>query len=132
LTARCEVFYTPHSRPYAEAVKRCNLYADAGADCVFVPGLAGRDVIRSFVRDANAPVNIVTETAETRLSVAELAELGVKRISTGGSLARACFGLLERSASEIAETGQFEYLDHAITDPEIDSFFRNGGPAKPR
>ena len=104
LTGRCEVFCTDLPQAYAQAVDRCNRFVEAGADCVFVPGLAGCDNIRNFVRDVDAPLNMVAGLAEPRLSVAELADLGVRRISTGGSLARACFGLLKREAEVLART----------------------------
>lgn len=126
LTGRSEVFCTDLPQAYAQAVDRCNRFVEAGADCVFVPGLTGRDNIRNFVRDVDAPLNMVVGLAEPRLSVAELADLGVRRISTGGSLARACFGLLKRAADELASTGRFDYLEDAISDPDIDTFFRTG------
>lgn len=130
LTARCEVFCTDLERPYAIAVERCNRFAEAGADCVFAPGLVGRDDIKRFVNDVTVPVNMVVGLAKPQMSVAELQDLGVRRISTGGSLARACFGYLKRIAEEIAINGQFGYLDDAIADPDIDTFFRTGTHAR--
>ena len=126
LTARCEAFFTDIPQPYEQAVDRCNRFVEAGADCVFVPGLAGREQIAAFVRDVDAPLNMVTGLAEPRLGVRELEDLGVKRISTGGSLARACFGLLKRAAEEMGSTGRFDYLEGAIADGDIDAFFRDG------
>ena len=126
LTARCEVFCTDLPQAYVQAVDRCNRFVEAGADCLFVPGLAGRDNIKNFVRDVDAPLSMVAGLAEPRLSVAELGDLGVRRISTGASLFRACFGLLKQAAEELHGSGSFGYLDGAIPDPHIDAFFRDG------
>ncbi|MDH3743191.1 MAG: isocitrate lyase/phosphoenolpyruvate mutase family protein [Hyphomicrobiales bacterium] len=130
LTGRCEVFCTDLPQAYAQAVDRCNRYVEAGADCVFVPGLTGAENIKNFVRDVDAPLNMVAGLADPRLTVAELADLGVKRISTGGSLARACFGLLKQAAEDLASTGRFDYVEQAISDPGIDTFFRTGAHAE--
>ena len=129
LTARCEVYFADLDKvhgenPYSEAVRRANLYREAGADCIFIPGPSDKDTIAGLVRDIPAPISVVTGLGESQLSVAQLADLGVRRISTGGSLARACFGLLRRSADEIFETGTFGYLRDAISDPDINAFFR--------
>lgn len=130
LTGRCEVFCTDHPQAYAQAVNRCNRYVEAGADCIFVPGLAGAENIKNFVRDVDAPLNMVAGLADPRLTVSELADLGVKRISTGGSLARTCFGVLKQAAEELANEGRFDYLDKAISDPDLDTFFRTGAHAE--
>lgn len=130
LTGRCEIYSFDLPDRLNEAVRRANLYADAGADCIFVPGLNDPDDLRRLVREVDAPISVVAGLGEVvagkgdpQLSVAQLADIGVRRISTGGSLARACLGLLERAARELAEEGTFTYTRDAIPDPEINEFF---------
>lgn len=124
LTARCEVYWSDHSTPFAEAVRRSNLYREAGADCIFVPTTNDEETIRSLVEEIDAPLSVVAGLGAEPLTVARLEELGVRRISTGGSLARACYGILQRAAAEIAESGGFAYLKDAIPDPDMNEFFR--------
>ena len=129
LTARCEVYFADQTKtygenPYGEAMERGNLYREAGADCIFVPGPSDAETIANFVKDIPAPINVVAGLGESQLSVAQLADLGVRRISTGASLARATFGLLQRSAREILAQGTFSYLGDAIPDPDMNSFFK--------
>jgi len=132
LTARCEIYSFDLPNRFAEAVRRANLYSDAGADCIFIPGLNDPDDLRRLVREVPAPISVVaglgevvTGEGDPQLSVAELADIGIRRVSTGGSLARACFGLLRRAARELAEEGTFSYTRDAIPDPEINAFYKN-------
>ncbi|MDX1575611.1 MAG: isocitrate lyase/phosphoenolpyruvate mutase family protein [Kiloniellales bacterium] len=127
LTARCEVFFTGHASPLAEAVRRANLYREAGADCLFVPTAGEAETIRRLVEGIDAPLSVVAGLGDEPLTVARLEELGVRRVSTGGSLARACYGLLQRAAAEIARDGRFDYVKHAIPDPDMNAFFRAAG-----
>ena len=127
LTARCEVYWTEHPAPFAEAVRRSNLYREAGADCIFAPTASDAATIRSLVQEIDAPLSVVAGLGAEPLSVARLEELGVRRVSTGGSLARACYGVLRRAAEEIARDGSFTYLRDAIPDPDMNEFFRSAG-----
>jgi 2-methylisocitrate lyase-like PEP mutase family enzyme len=127
LTARCEVFWVDHPSPFAEAVRRSNLYREAGADCLFVPTASDEETIRGLAEEIDAPISVVAGLGSTPLSVARLEELGVRRVSTGGSLARACYGALRRAAAEIAQGGSFAYLRDAIPDPDMNAFFRAAG-----
>ena len=134
LTARCEVYSLPdHPDPFGEAVTRANLYREAGADCIFVPGPNDLNTIGALVREIDAPFNQVIGLGNAALTVAMLADVGVRRISTGGSLARACFGLLRRSAQEMMAAGTFGYTTGAISDPDTNALFgkpraSHGGP----
>ena len=132
LTARCEAFYAGSEDPYPEAVRRANLYREAGADCLFVPAPLDAQLIAGFVRDIDAPISVVAGLGGTGLTVAELQDLGVRRISTGGGLARSCFGTLRRAAEALARDGTFGYLEGAIPDPEINAFFRAQGTSTER
>jgi methylisocitrate lyase len=104
LTARTEGFI--RGRPdLAETIKRLQAFSAAGADCLFAPGLNKKDDIAAVVRAvAPKPVNLI---GGPWISVAEIAELGVRRISVGGSLAQAAWRGFSAAAKEIAEQGTF-------------------------
>src|SRR5207302_6553722 len=106
----------------AETIKRLTAYADAGADCLYAPGLRNMDDIRAVVKAlAPKPVNVLA--GSDFATVAQLADAGVRRISVGGALARAAWtGFLE-AAKEIAEHGTFTYLGRAAPFSEIDGRF---------
>ncbi len=107
LTARSEGFI--RGRPdRAETILRLQAFAEAGADCLFAPGLRALDDIRIIAAAvAPKPLNVIGGPFAT---VAELADAGVRRISTGGSLARVAYGAFLASAKEIAEQGTFSSL----------------------
>ncbi len=104
LTARSEGFIA--GRPdLGETIKRLQAYSAAGADCLFAPGLSKKDDIAAVVNAvAPKPVNLI---GGPWITVAEIAELGVRRISVGGSLARAAWRGFSAAAQEIAERGTF-------------------------
>ena len=123
LVARAECFLTGHPDPLNEALRRMQAYAQAGADVLYAPGVKTREDIALLVRElAPKPLNILSVPA-MRLSVAELAELGVRRISVGGALARAAWGGFMRAAQEIAQQGSFSALGEAASGAALDKFF---------
>ncbi|MEM8687567.1 MAG: isocitrate lyase/phosphoenolpyruvate mutase family protein [Pseudomonadota bacterium] len=124
LTARCEIFYFDVENKYAEAVKRANLYREAGADCLFLPGGNTPEIIEGLVKEIDAPLNVVAEWEGPQYTVTQLEDLGVKRISTGGSMARACYATLHQAAEKLAAKGTFDYLGNAISDPAMSAFFK--------
>ena len=103
-------------------MRRLNRYREAGADCLYAPGLKSAEEIGRLVREVDGPLNVVMGLAGAALSVDELAALGVKRVSVGGSLARASYAALRRAAAEIAEAGTFGYAAEAIPDAEMNAF----------
>ncbi len=129
LTARAECYLVGHPDAFAESVRRLNRYREAGADCLYAPGQRSAEEIGRLVREVDGPVNVVMGLAGARLSVAELAALGVTRISVGGSLARASFAVVRRAAEEIAGPGTFTYAASAIPDREMNAFMagKEGG-----
>ena len=122
LTGRSEGFIA--GRPdLAETIRRLTAYADAGADCLYAPGLrSAADISAVVAAVAPKPVNVLVGGGFT--TVAELAALGVRRISVGGALARAAWGGFLRAATEIAEHGTFAGLDDAVPFAELDDSFR--------
>lgn len=132
LTARAECYLVEHADPFKESVIRANLYREAGADCLFVPGVKDPETIAGLVREIDGPINVVMGLAENPLTIAELAALGVKRVSIGGSLTRATFGLIRRAAAEMREQGTFNFAEEQVPDDELCRFFsarleENGG-----
>lgn len=121
LTGRSEGFIV--GRPdLAETIRRLAAYAEAGADCLFAPGLRSHDDIKAVVSAvAPKPVNVLVGASFT--TVADLAALGVRRISVGGALARAAGTAFLEAAREIAERGTFTRLDAAIPFADFDQRF---------
>jgi 2-methylisocitrate lyase-like PEP mutase family enzyme len=117
LTARAECFLV--GRPdLDEVVRRLTAYAEAGADCLYAPGLRDRDAIRTVVQAvAPKPVNVLV--ASSGMTVAELAALGVRRISVGGALARTAWGAFMRAATGSAEHGSFAGFADAVPFAEL-------------
>lgn len=123
LTARTDAYLTDASKPFAEAVERCNAYREAGADCLFVPGASDPQSIEALVRVINGPVTVVMGLSGSALTVQQLGSLGVRRVTIGGSLARATFDLIRNAAAEMAEFGTFSYATQQIPHSELSQFF---------
>lgn len=118
LTGRSEGFIV--GRPdLAETIRRLTAYAEAGADCLYAPGIRTREQISAVVQAvAPKPVNVLVGGDFT--TVSELAELGVRRISVGGALARAAWTGFLQAANEIAAEGTFTGLARAVSFAEIE------------
>lgn len=123
LTARAESYFgglPTGVDPFDDAVARCRAYVEAGADCVFAPGLADLDDIASFVEAVGAPVSVGIGSGGTSLSVEVLASVGVRRISTGGVVPRALDAALGSMLTELAD-GSFAFTADATIDTEMDA-----------
>jgi 2-methylisocitrate lyase-like PEP mutase family enzyme len=127
LTGRAECFLL--GRPdLDEAIRRLRAYRDAGADCLYAPGIRTREQIGAVI-DAVAPkpVNFLMSSA-SGLAVDDLAALGVRRISVGSTLARVAWGAFIRAAKQIAAAGRFDAFGDAVPFAEINSLFRDDRP----
>jgi 2-methylisocitrate lyase-like PEP mutase family enzyme len=124
LTARSEGFIA--GRPdLAETIRRLTAYADAGADCLYAPGIRAKEDILSVVNAVSPkPVNVLVGSDFTRVS--ELAAFGVRRISVGGALARVAWAGFLEAAREIAERGTFTSFAGAVSFADLNSLFRTG------
>jgi 2-methylisocitrate lyase-like PEP mutase family enzyme len=127
LVGRAECFIV--GRPdLDETITRLKAYANAGADCLYAPGIRTREQIAAVVAAvAPKPVNLLVGTA-SELTVRDIAELGVRRISVGGALARAAWAGLMNAARSIVEQGRFDGFASAASGSELNAFFR--GEAK--
>lgn len=132
LTGRAECFLV--GRPdLDETIRRLRAYAQAGADCLYAPGLRAREQIEAVVGAlAPKPVNILMGSP-SELAVADLAAMGARRISVGGALARAAWGGFMRAAKRIAEEGRFDGFADTPPNAELNAFFRAdlAGRSKP-
>ena len=123
LTARAECFLVGHPDPLNESIMRLRAYADAGADVLFAPCPATRENLVAIVDAAEGvPVNAIMSSF-TGLSVGDLADLGVRRISVGSALARAAWTGFMVAAKKIADEGSFEGLDNLVSFRELEDFF---------
>jgi len=123
LVGRAECFLV--GRPdLEETIERLRAYSDAGADCLYAPGLRSRDQIASVVAAvAPKPVNLLIG-AVSELTMRDAAALGVRRVSVGGALARSAWGGFMRAAKLIAEEGRFAGFGDAASGSNLNAFFR--------
>ena len=121
-TARTEGFI--RGRPdLEETIRRLKAFADAGADCFYSPGIKTREQIEATVKAVGGkPVNFLNSGA-FGFSVDDLAKMGVRRISVGGSLSRVAMHAFIKMAKEISEQGTFTGFDGLITNAELNKFF---------
>lgn len=123
LVARAECFWVGHP-DLDETIARLRAYANAGADCLYAPGLHTREQIAAVVAAvAPRPLNLLMGTAGT-LTMRDIAALGVRRVSVGGALARAAWAALMTAARTLVEEGRFDGLAGAAPGRELDALFR--------
>ena len=125
LNARTDTYFAGATGDvFAQTVDRAVRYVDAGADCVFVPGVVEEDTIRRLAAAVPGPLNVVAGLANT-IDAPTLFSLGVRRVSLGGSLARATLSMLERAGRELLDTGTLGFLDGAIGYADLQRRFRS-------
>ena len=125
LTARAECYLYGVPDAFAESVARSNLYREAGADLLYTPGVADRDEVAALVREIDGPMNFVVGKGTADYTLEELAGLGVRRVSIGGSLLRAAFALAERAAAEMKDQGRFTWAADQLGPADFDRLFAN-------
>lgn len=122
LTARAENYLV--GRPdLKDTIRRLQAYSEAGADVLFAPGLTRKEDIVSVVESVDRPVNVIMGLQGVKLTQAELAEIGVRRISVGSSLSRAALGAFLRAAEEMKESGTFNFADEAVNYRQLNEMF---------
>lgn len=123
LTARAENYL--HGRPdLKDTIRRLQAFQEAGADCLYAPGLRSKEDIAAVIRSVDRPVNVLMGLQGVQLSLDELSELGAKRISVGSSLARTALAAFLRGAREMREKGTFTFADEALSPREISAIFK--------
>lgn len=129
LTGRAEGFL--HGRPdLDDAIRRLTAFAEAGADCVYVPGIKSREQIEAVVKAVKPKaVNLLMSFAGG-FTVDDIATMGVRRISVGGTLARVAMDALIKSATQIVKEGKFDSFAGVISNAELNKFFAEHKPQK--
>jgi 2-methylisocitrate lyase-like PEP mutase family enzyme len=119
VNARTDVYLLPGDRgqQYSEALLRLSAFRDAGADCVFAPGLKDAETIGRLVSELRCPVNILATPGTP--PIPELEKLGVARVSLGSGPMRATLGLLRKIAEELKTTGTYTALEGAPPHAEV-------------
>ncbi len=121
INARTDSFYVSSGSPQeklSESIKRGNKYREAGADCIFVQPVWKKETISTLVKEINAPINILVNPTigeGMTLSIIELQNLGVARVSFGSSLMKATLALIKKVADELSEKGTYNILLDTLT-----------------
>jgi 2-methylisocitrate lyase-like PEP mutase family enzyme len=125
LTGRCEAWLVNHPEPFRTVLDRLAAYAEAGADCLYAPGVSKPDEIAQIVKTvAPKPVNVLVSGFNHQLSLSQLADLGVRRISVGSGLALAAWGVFLRAAKDIKTNGTFNLLANGAASAELNKLFQ--------
>jgi 2-methylisocitrate lyase-like PEP mutase family enzyme len=123
LTARAENLL--HGRlDLDDTIRRLQAFEKAGADVLYAPGVRDLATIQTVVSSVSKPVNVVMSAADPDLTVAQLASVGVKRISVGGALSRLALAAFLRGAREMAERGAFTWMRDTVPSKELKDVFR--------
>jgi 2-methylisocitrate lyase-like PEP mutase family enzyme len=127
LTARCEAWLVGDATPRETAIARLVAFAEAGADCLYAPGVRDVDTIAAIVKAvAPRPVNVLVTAPSSGLTVPSLSALGVRRISVGSALARVAWGAFMRASRTILEKGTFDAFGDAASFAELNALFSPG------
>jgi 2-methylisocitrate lyase-like PEP mutase family enzyme len=125
LTGRCEAWLVHDPNPLRTALERLAAYAEAGADCVYAPGVSTPDEITQIVKAVSPkPVNVLVSGFNHQLTFSQLANLGVRRISVGSGLALAAWGAFLRAAQDIKTNGTFNFLANNAPSADLSELFQ--------
>lgn len=123
LTARTDPFLVSGKTGLAEAVRRANLYREAGADCLYAPGASDLDTVKVLVREIDGPINVVMGLGNAQGNAHTLIAAGVQRISLGGSIARSALGFVRRCADELRDHGTLGFAEQQISHADLNALF---------
>ena len=132
-TKRAHIPRNARLKSFEKVIERLRAYADAGADCLYAPGIREVDHIRAVaLAVAPKPVNLLLSgpaslTGSMNMTMADVAALGVRRVSVGGALARAAWGGFVRAATELATNGKFDGFAGAVSHAELQKLFAGKG-----
>lgn len=125
LTGRCEAWLVHDPDPFDTVLDRLAAYAEAGADCLYAPGVRKPDEIAQIVKTvAPKPVNVLVSGFNHQFSLSQLAYLGVRRISVGSGLALAAWGAFIRAAKDIRTRGTFNLLADGAASTDLNRLFQ--------
>jgi 2-methylisocitrate lyase-like PEP mutase family enzyme len=125
LTGRCEAWLVHDPNPLRTALDRLAIYAEAGADCLYAPGVSDPDEVAQIVTAVSPKsVNVLVSGFNHQLSFSQLADLGVRRISVGSGLALAAWGAFLRAAQDIKTNGTFNFLANNAPSADLKDLFQ--------
>jgi methylisocitrate lyase len=125
LTGRCEAWLVHDPNPFHTVLDRLAAYAEAGADCLYAPGVRKPEEIAQIIKTvAPKAVNVLVSGFNHELSLSQLADLGVRRISVGSGLALAAWGTFLRAAKDIKANGTFNLLANGAASADLNKLFR--------
>lgn len=127
LTARCENYL--HGRAdFKDTLARLQAYQEVGADVLFAPGLQTAEEVRTLCAEVDLPVNVLFGPWKEAATIAEVAEMGVKRISVGGALASAAYNALVEAGREMLDAGTMDWRSRTGARGEVVDLISRGGP----
>jgi 2-methylisocitrate lyase-like PEP mutase family enzyme len=126
LTARAENLL--HRRlDLDDTIRRLQAFEKAGADVLYAPGVRGLATIRTVASSVSRPLNVVMSAADPALTVAQLTEAGVKRISVGGALSRLALAAFIRGAREMQDAGGFNWVRDTVPSRDLRAMWEQAG-----
>lgn len=123
LCARTDAFMTPGAGGLEAAIRRCNLFRAAGADCLYAPGVTDPADIAALVAGVDGPINVVMGLGNAKNTTGALLDAGVQRISLGGSIARSALAFVRACGEELAGTGTISFAAGQIPQAELNTLF---------
>jgi 2-methylisocitrate lyase-like PEP mutase family enzyme len=123
LTARTDAYLLPSSDLLETAIRRVNRFREAGADCIFIPGVGDLESIRTLVREVDGPLNIVMGLGSAAGNARAMLEAGVRRISLGGSIARSALGFVRQCAREVRDRGSVAVAAGQLSQADLNALF---------
>lgn len=123
LNARTDALFSQEPEALATCIRRANRFLEAGADCVFTPGAADMETVRTLVREIDGPLNLVIGLGPGPADAGALLAAGVQRVSLGGTFARSALGFLRQCARELREHGSIAFADAQIPAGELNRLF---------
>jgi 2-methylisocitrate lyase-like PEP mutase family enzyme len=130
LNARTDALALGGEQGMRAAIRRGNAFLEAGADCVFTPGISDVPRARTLAHELAGPLNLVVGLNEAASNAFALIDAGVQRISVGGSIARAALGLVRRAARELRDSGSVGYAAQQIAQSELNALFAGARRAR--
>lgn len=125
LVARTDSMNIGEPDGITDAIERANLYREAGADCLFAPGASDVATVNELVREISGPLNVVMGLSGSDMTFAQLRDLGVRRVSIGGSLARSLYFHIRMAAEEMLRDGTFSFAHEQIPQAELNRIFES-------
>lgn len=123
LTARTDAFLFEPAEALKTAIRRANLFLDAGADCIFAPGPSDPATIALLAREIGGPLNVVAGLGTAEGNAYAMLEAGARRISLGGSIARATLGFIRECARELRDSGTLDFAAGQISQADLNGLF---------